>query len=64
MEALPILWASTFASTVKSCASCFRCPGREEAIVMLLERFLEGSDGEVSVQVGLGEAHPGMKELP
>jgi heat-inducible transcriptional repressor len=35
----------------------------KKRVVMLLERFLEGSDGEVNVQVGMGEAHPGMKEL-
>ncbi len=32
-------------------------------VLQLLDRFLEGPEGELSVQVGLGEAHPSMKEL-
>jgi heat-inducible transcriptional repressor len=35
----------------------------KKRVLQLLDRFLEGSAGEVSVHVGLGEAHPGMKEL-
>jgi heat-inducible transcriptional repressor len=35
----------------------------KKRILQLLERFLEGRDGELAVQVGLGDAHPTMSEL-
>lgn len=41
----------------------FQALEEKKRVLQLLDRFLEGSPGEVSVQVGLGEAHPSMKEL-
>lgn len=41
----------------------FQALEEKKRVLQLLDRFLEGSAGEVSVQVGLGEAHPSMKEL-
>jgi heat-inducible transcriptional repressor len=32
-------------------------------MLQLLDRFLEQPAGELAVQVGLGDAHPGMREL-
>ena len=41
----------------------FRALEEKKRILHLLDRFLEQSGGEVMVQVGLGEAHPSMREL-
>jgi len=41
----------------------FRALEEKQRILQLLERFLEGSPEEVTVQVGLAEAHPSMAEL-
>jgi heat-inducible transcriptional repressor len=41
----------------------FRALEEKKRILLLLERFLEGRDGELAVQVGLGDAHPIMSEL-
>jgi heat-inducible transcriptional repressor len=41
----------------------FRALEEKKRIWQLLDRFLEQPQGEVGVQVGLGEAHPGMREL-
>lgn len=41
----------------------FQALEEKKRVLQLLDRFLEGSAGEVCVQVGLGEAHPSMKEL-
>lgn len=41
----------------------FRALEEKKRILQLLDRFLEQSGGEVMVHVGLGEAHPGMREL-
>ena len=35
----------------------------KKRLIELLDRFLETPEGELMVQVGLGEAHPAMKEL-
>jgi len=35
----------------------------KKRILQLLERFLEQPEGELAVQVGLGEVHPSMREL-
>lgn len=35
----------------------------KKRLIELLDRFLENPEGELTVQVGLGEAHPAMKEL-
>jgi len=41
----------------------FRTLEEKKRLLMLLERFLEAPAGELSVHVGLGEAHPGMAQL-
>jgi heat-inducible transcriptional repressor len=41
----------------------FRALEQKKKILTLLDRFLEQPQGEVAVQVGLGEAHPAMKGL-
>jgi heat-inducible transcriptional repressor len=41
----------------------FRALEEKKRVVELLERFLEQSTGELGIHVGLGEAHPSMKEL-
>jgi heat-inducible transcriptional repressor len=41
----------------------FRALEEKKRIVQLLERFLEGREGELAVQVGLSELHPSMQEL-
>ena len=41
----------------------FRALDEKKRILALLDQFLEGADGKLRVQVGLGDAHPNMKEL-
>jgi heat-inducible transcriptional repressor len=41
----------------------FRTLEEKKRILQLLERFLEQRDGELSIQVGLSDAHPSMGEL-
>jgi heat-inducible transcriptional repressor len=41
----------------------FRALEEKKKILELLDRFLELPQGEISVQVGLGDAHPIMREL-
>ena len=41
----------------------FRTLDEKKRILQLLEQFLEHPAGDVMVQVGLGEAHPSMREL-
>jgi heat-inducible transcriptional repressor len=41
----------------------FRTLEEKKRILHLLERFLEQRDGELSIQVGLSDAHPSMGEL-
>jgi len=41
----------------------FRALEEKKRILQLLDQFLEEPEGQVSVHVGLGEAHPCMKEL-
>jgi heat-inducible transcriptional repressor len=41
----------------------FRALEQKKRLVQLLDRFMEAADGELAVQVGLGEAHPTMREL-
>jgi heat-inducible transcriptional repressor len=41
----------------------FRALEEKKRILSLLDQFLEESAGEVAVQVGLGGAHPAMREL-
>jgi heat-inducible transcriptional repressor len=41
----------------------FRALEEKKRILQLLERFLEQRDGELAIQVGLGDVHPSMSEL-
>jgi heat-inducible transcriptional repressor len=41
----------------------FRALEQKKRLMQLLDRFLESQDGELSVQVGLSDAHPSMREL-
>lgn len=41
----------------------FRTLEEKKRLLHLLDRFLEHEEGELAVQVGLGEAHPSMGEL-
>ena len=41
----------------------FRALEEKKRLLTMLDRFLEHPDGELAVQVGLGEAHPAMDEL-
>ncbi len=49
--------------TKEKLRALFRLLEEKKRIVQLLDRFFELPAGEVSVQVGLGEAHPAMEEL-
>jgi heat-inducible transcriptional repressor len=41
----------------------FRALEQKKRLMQLLDRFMEAGDGELAVQVGLGDAHPSMREL-
>jgi len=41
----------------------FRALEEKKRVVELLDRFLEPSNGQIGVHIGLEEAHPAMKEL-
>jgi heat-inducible transcriptional repressor len=41
----------------------FQALEEKERVLDLLDRFLEQSRGELGIQIGLGDAHPSMKEL-
>jgi heat-inducible transcriptional repressor len=41
----------------------FQTLEEKKRMLQLLDRFLEQPAGELAVQVGLGDAHPGMREL-
>jgi heat-inducible transcriptional repressor len=41
----------------------FRALQEKKRILELLDSLLEGSSGEIALRVGLGDAHPSMKEL-
>jgi heat-inducible transcriptional repressor len=41
----------------------FRALEEKKRLLNLFERFLEHPEGELAVQVGLGDAHPSMREL-
>ncbi len=57
------LVAADFHLTREKLRELFRELEEKKRVLELLERFLEGPPGQVNVQVGLGEAHPTMKEL-
>jgi heat-inducible transcriptional repressor len=41
----------------------FHALEEKQRVIELLDRFLEGAPGQLEVRVGLGEAHPAMKDL-
>lgn len=41
----------------------FRALEQKKRLMHILDRFMESRDGELAVQVGLGDAHPTMSEL-
>lgn len=41
----------------------FRALEEKKRVLQLLDRFLEQRDGELAIQVGLGDVHPSMGEL-
>jgi heat-inducible transcriptional repressor len=41
----------------------FRALEEKKRIIQLLERFLEGNEGQPAIQVGLSDIHPSMSEL-
>ncbi len=41
----------------------FHALEQKKRLMQLLDRFMEANDGELAVQVGLGDAHPSMREL-
>ena len=41
----------------------FRALEEKKHVVALLDRFLEGSQGQIGIHVGLANAHPAMSEL-
>ena len=63
MEGAANLVGIDFHLTREKMRELFRTLEEKKLILQLLDRFLEQPDGEVSVQVGLSEAHPSMREL-
>jgi heat-inducible transcriptional repressor len=63
MEGAANLVGIDFHLTREKMRELFRALEEKKRILLLLGRFLEHPDGEVSVQVGLSEAHPSMREL-
>jgi len=41
----------------------FRALEEKKRVVALLDRFLDSSQGQIAIQVGLEDAHPAMREL-
>jgi heat-inducible transcriptional repressor len=41
----------------------FRALEEKKRVVALLDRFLENSQGQIGIHVGLEDAHPAMREL-
>jgi heat-inducible transcriptional repressor len=41
----------------------FRALEEKKRVVALLDRFLEGKEGQIGIHVGLEDAHPAMREL-
>lgn len=49
--------------TQEKLRNLFRSLEEKKRILQLLDRFLEADSGELSVQIGLGDADPSMREL-
>lgn len=63
MEGVANLVGIDFHLTREKMRELFRTLEEKRLVLQLLDRFLEAPEGEVNVRVGLGEAHPSMKEL-
>jgi heat-inducible transcriptional repressor len=63
MEGTSNLVGVDFHLTREKMRELFRTLEEKKRILELLDRFLEAPAGEVSVHVGLGQAHPSMTEL-
>ncbi len=63
MEGASNLVGIDFHLTREKMRELFRTLEEKKRVLRLLDQFLEGPEGEVSVQVGLEEAHPSMREL-
>lgn len=63
MEGAGNLMGADLHLTQEKMRDLFRALEEKKRILQLLDRFLEQPSGEVAVRVGLGEVHPGMKEL-
>lgn len=63
MEGTSNLVGIDFHLTREKMRELFRALEEKKRILQLLDQFLEAPAGEVSVHVGLDEAHPSMREL-
>lgn len=63
MEGAGNLMGADLHLTQEKMRDLFRALEEKKRILQLLDRFLEQPSGEVAVRVGLGEVHPGMREL-
>lgn len=63
LEGASNLLGVDFRLTREKMRDLFRALEEKKRLLNLLDRFLEHPEGELAVQVGLGEAHPSMREL-
>lgn len=63
LEGASNLVGMDFHLTREKMQELFRALEEKKRLLHILERFLEHPEGELAVQVGLGDAHPSMKEL-
>lgn len=63
MEGASNLVGVEFHLTREKMRELFRTLEEKKRVLKLLDQFLEGPEGEISVQVGLEDAHPNLREL-
>jgi len=63
MEGAANLVGIDFHLTREKMRELFQTLEEKKRVLELMDQFLEGPAGEISVRVGLSEAHPSMKEL-
>jgi heat-inducible transcriptional repressor len=63
LEGTSYLFGEDLHMTRESMGELLRALEEKRRILQLLDRFLEGREGAVSVHVGLGDLHPAMKDL-